>query len=356
MSVTILVPTYRRPYFLKRTLTSIAKQSYDDFIVHILDDASGDETGEVAQAFAVQDSRFVYHCNETNIGNFNNLSHGLGLVNTSYFCYLADDDLWLPGFLEKAVKAMERNHQAACYGGTSIYIDECGIPFRFSGPGEFEGLLYPPKGLVHLLEKGWPQQVATLYRSEVLKEIGGISPILSFDLDYLVRISSIFPVYFSSRVSGFYTISSSSVSGSRTISLMSKEWQSIRDRITTNKKIATNIKNKIVDEWDHRMPYELRIIIFTSLKRGDIEDAKEGLRLLRQYRFLWFTPAICLAIVLAGLSGIFCRMIQWLFKQREILFIYIRKMIFKMKYHNVYPEYWLAEDLTKIIRIENQSR
>ncbi len=47
--ITTVIPTYRRPLLLRRAVLSVLKQSHPHFIVHILDNASGDDTEQVAR-------------------------------------------------------------------------------------------------------------------------------------------------------------------------------------------------------------------------------------------------------------------------------------------------------------------
>jgi glycosyltransferase involved in cell wall biosynthesis len=345
--VTIIVPTYRRPVMLKRVLTSIKKQTYEDFIVYILDNASGDETNNIASDFVHRDSRFRYLCHKTNIGSINNCSYGFKLVNTPYFCYLADDDLWLPNFLEEAVKRMEEYPEAGFFGGICVCVDDKGIPYLFSGPDGLNGYFRPPEGACLLWEKGWPQQSAVLYRSEVLKTIGNISPILSFDLDYLTRIASRFPVIFSSFPLAFFTISQNSLSSSRSVKLIKEEWDYIKNEVGKSE-MPYVFKKRILQFWERRLPYQLRTMTMSSLMKGDISDAKYCVELLKhQPVFVWTTPIIKIAVDLADINNFTRRLVRLFFKYRMKVFTTIRKIIFYVKYRYNKPIYWWCGKLTK---------
>lgn len=56
--VSVVVPIYNTAAYLTECLSSIASQSFPDFEVWMIDDGSTDQSGEIAQAFAEQDSRF----------------------------------------------------------------------------------------------------------------------------------------------------------------------------------------------------------------------------------------------------------------------------------------------------------
>ena len=64
--VTVIIPTYRRPEFLYRAIASVLAQTYKDFDLLVIDDASQDATREVVGRIA--DERMRYFQNEVNVG------------------------------------------------------------------------------------------------------------------------------------------------------------------------------------------------------------------------------------------------------------------------------------------------
>ncbi|MDI6642113.1 MAG: glycosyltransferase family 2 protein, partial [Elusimicrobiota bacterium] len=339
---------YRRPVMLKRALNSIINQTYDNFIVYVIDNASGDETASIVDPFAQNDSRIKYYCHLNNIGAINNCIYGFGMVKTPYFCYLADDDFWLPDFLKEAVNSMNKYPDAGFFGAASICITENGIPYLFSGMGNLNGYFLPPEGACLVWEKGWPQQSAVLYRNEVLRTVGNISHILGFDLDYLTRIASRFPIVLSFHPLAFFTINQRSLSSSRSVKLIKKEWDYIRNKIEKNEYLSYTFKKRILQFWGRRLPYQVRMMTMLSLIKGDISDAKYGVELLKhQPVFVWTTPIIKIAVDLADINNFTRRLVGVFFKYRMKVFTAIRKIIFFVKYRYNKPVYWWCRKLTK---------
>ena len=60
-SISVVVPTYKRPALLGRAVRSILDQSLQDFEVIVVDDASGDDTEEAVAAFSDPRVRYVRH-------------------------------------------------------------------------------------------------------------------------------------------------------------------------------------------------------------------------------------------------------------------------------------------------------
>lgn len=109
--ISILVTTYNRKDLLKRAMASIFRQTYQDYELIIIDDASTDDTYDLIQSYT--DKRIVYYRNERNWG----AAHGdrihikrfLEMAKGDYFIYLCDDDYWIPDdLLERQLKYFEK--------------------------------------------------------------------------------------------------------------------------------------------------------------------------------------------------------------------------------------------------------
>jgi len=104
----IILPTYNRASFLPRAIDSVLSQSYEDFELLIIDDASTDNT----QACVLQysDSRICYLKNETNQERCRSRNRGIQMAQGTYICFLDSDDYHLPNHLETLHKAIISNN------------------------------------------------------------------------------------------------------------------------------------------------------------------------------------------------------------------------------------------------------
>lgn len=90
--LSLCIPTYNRAHLLEKCLASISKQVGNNPKVEvvIVDNASNDNTGSVANAYASQYNNVVYFKNETNIGGDNNFIRALHLATGKYLKLLND--------------------------------------------------------------------------------------------------------------------------------------------------------------------------------------------------------------------------------------------------------------------------
>jgi len=200
--ITTVIPTYRRPLLLKRAITSVLAQNYRDFEVHVYDNASGDDTQEVAQQFASRDSRVKYFCHPRNIGLIQNFAYGIRHVESPFFNLLSDDDVLLPNFFETAVSALNRAPTAMLFVGTLVEMDGYRKLRSVQYAQLREGLHHPPEAFFSVLNSGPNTWTSTLFRREVATSLGGLDERLGLpaDIDFELRAMARYPLVAGSRV------------------------------------------------------------------------------------------------------------------------------------------------------------
>jgi glycosyltransferase involved in cell wall biosynthesis len=104
-AVTIAIPTYNRSWGLSRAIDSVLAQTYGDFELVIVDDASTDKTETLARSYA--DSRIRYHRQPQNVGMVANWGACVNLARGRFLVFLADDDRLEPEFLANRVIVLE---------------------------------------------------------------------------------------------------------------------------------------------------------------------------------------------------------------------------------------------------------
>ncbi len=165
--VTIGVPVYNSESLLQQCLENLAAQTFTDFKVIILDNASSDGTATIARAFADRDRRFEYRCQPRNVGAKQNFADVLEMADTPYFMWRADDDLSDAYFVQETVRLLDAAPQAALAVGQAAY-EKNGrtriTPFPHRWPLE-PAFLYR----IRLLIRSRASWIYALFRTEELK-------------------------------------------------------------------------------------------------------------------------------------------------------------------------------------------
>lgn len=120
------MPAYNAEKFIGESLNSIIKQTYDDWLVYVLDDASNDSTNKIVRDYAKKDPRIFLFKNDINLGISRTRNKLLKLVKTKYIAWLDSDDISMPNRLLSQIIFLEKNDSVFGLGGSRIIIDEAG--------------------------------------------------------------------------------------------------------------------------------------------------------------------------------------------------------------------------------------
>ncbi len=104
--VSVVVSAYQKAQFLPRTLQSVLDQTFQDFEAIVVDDGSTDDTHEIVENFAKNDSRVKYIYQE-NQGPGSARNTGIRAAQADLVALLDGDDAWLPDKLEHQVRIMD---------------------------------------------------------------------------------------------------------------------------------------------------------------------------------------------------------------------------------------------------------
>lgn len=182
--IAILMPVYKVPVqFLRRTIDSVINQTHGNWELCIVDDFSQDEDIAAALAdYAARDSRIKVSFASKNLGIAGASNMALSMIESRYFCLLDHDDLLTCDALECFARTL-----IDAPGTDVIYSDECKIDENdvvqdvFVKPDWDPFLLHNSMYIGHL----------TLYRTEIVRNIGGFRSDydLSQDYDLALRVT-----------------------------------------------------------------------------------------------------------------------------------------------------------------------
>jgi teichuronic acid biosynthesis glycosyltransferase TuaG len=126
-TVSVIMPTFRGGSNLISAVKSVLRQTYPDWELVIVDDASPDDTWETICRYMRDDPRVVGVRQEKNGGPARARNAGLRIATGRYVAFLDSDDLWLPEKLERQVKFMQESGAALSFTWYER-IDNSGLP------------------------------------------------------------------------------------------------------------------------------------------------------------------------------------------------------------------------------------
>lgn len=191
--VSICVPTIGRVEYLSAALQSLREQTYENYEVIVLDNASGPEAQSVLTEFVANNSNArILRVNER-VPMFANFNRGIRAAVGEYVVFFHDDDHYDSRFLDAHVTMLEANPQAAFAGSNWNMINSEGrVTVRrrlIRKTGTWNG-----RDFIERLVRRGRSELATpalVFRREVVKTCGFDErcPIHWGDFTILMRIA-----------------------------------------------------------------------------------------------------------------------------------------------------------------------
>lgn len=124
-SVSVLLASYRSPW-LGESIASVVAQTFDEWELLVLDDASDPGARDTVASF--DDSRIRYLHNPSTLGPARNHARGIAEAAGSRIAIINHDDVWEPNFLSALTNALERaDDPPVAAFGDHVVIDEDGV-------------------------------------------------------------------------------------------------------------------------------------------------------------------------------------------------------------------------------------
>lgn len=116
--VDVVIPCYKYGHYLRGCVESVLSQEEVDVRVLILDDASPDNTPEVAAALVREDNRVEYRRHSANRGHIDTYNEGLlEWATGDYALLISADDLLAPRALGRAARVMDAHPEVGLVHG-----------------------------------------------------------------------------------------------------------------------------------------------------------------------------------------------------------------------------------------------
>lgn len=107
--ISVIMLTYNREKYIARSIEAILAQTYRQFEFVIVDNGSSDQSGTIADEYALRDSRIkVLHIEKSSIGHGRNI--GIANATGEYIAFVDDDDVAAPDMLEFLDRLVQENH------------------------------------------------------------------------------------------------------------------------------------------------------------------------------------------------------------------------------------------------------
>lgn len=121
--VDVVIPNYNYGRYLGICVRSVLSQDIENLRVLIIDNASTDDSADVARALAAEDARVELLLRPVNKGQHASFNDGIDWASGDYFVLLCSDDFIVPGALRRALAIMETDPTIAFSYGRDVAVN-----------------------------------------------------------------------------------------------------------------------------------------------------------------------------------------------------------------------------------------
>jgi len=199
----VVIPTYNCAGFLRKALTSVLSQTYQDFEIIVVDNSSTDNTDSVLKSFSKGKLNAIKVKNNGIIARSRNV--GINKAKGQWIAFLDSDDIWHESKLEEVHKAIIQNTDAIlfCHDEWKVVNGDKKNRLRY-GPAVnnmYEKLLFIGNRV---------STSAVCVRKNIAIDSGGFSEkkefVTSEDYEYWIRLAQVGKFYFINEALGEYHI------------------------------------------------------------------------------------------------------------------------------------------------------
>ena len=126
MKLAVILPAYNAENFIAECLESLLNQTFSDFCILAVNDASTDNTGKILEDYAAKDTRLrVYHFSE-NQGEPAVMQFAMDMLNymnVEYVARMDADDICVPHRFEKQVQYLDEHPEIDILGSNALLFN-----------------------------------------------------------------------------------------------------------------------------------------------------------------------------------------------------------------------------------------
>ena len=172
--VSIVIPSFNQARFLRAAVDSVLAQDHPRLEVWVVDGGSTDGSVEILRGYGDR----IRFTSERDRGQADAINRGFARATGSIVAWLNSDDVYLPGAVRTAVRALEAEPRAAMVYGEGEIIDEAGrVLAPFIHTRSFDLWILVNAGDFIL-------QPAVFMRASALRAVGGLDETLHYGLDW----------------------------------------------------------------------------------------------------------------------------------------------------------------------------
>lgn len=220
--VSIITPCFNSSSHISKTIDSVLKQTYPNWELIVVNDASTDDSLDLLSDYAEKETRIKILTNDKNSGPAVSRNNGIDVAQGKFIAFLDSDDVWASEKLQKQVEFMLNNNYSLSFS-EYILLDE-----KDNIIGQKKGLPYR-LNYKKLLESNYIGCLTAMYDAEKLGKVYMPNILKRQDYGLWLKILKMIDyAYCIKEPLAYYRVRTSSVSSNK-INLIKYNWKLFRE-------------------------------------------------------------------------------------------------------------------------------
>lgn len=236
--ISVVMPVYNGEKYIKESIESVLKQTFQDFELIIVNDASTDRTREIIDEYAQKDARIKIINNETNQKLPHSLNIGFEACKGEYYTWTSDDNIYYEDAFKVMFNLLKTKPHIDFVFAREEYIDEYGKKI---------GLQIDPKDLDELYCKS-VMSGCFMYKKIIHETLNGydVTKFLIEDYDFFRRAYINYKFEYIPQTLYSYRRHSGSLSETRMVDVRKRKIDLLEESL--KEELPENIRVKIYRE------------------------------------------------------------------------------------------------------------
>jgi glycosyltransferase involved in cell wall biosynthesis len=214
-TVSVFIPAYNAEEYLEETIRGVLAQTFQDWELIVVNNASMDSTGEIIQRLASEfrDPRIRILANSATLPAPDNWNVGLRYAKGEFLKMICADDIPTQDSLERQVKVLQSNPSLVVASGSRTIINSKG-KVLFTRSGIRKTGFYAGREMIRRCIMAGTNiigdPVNVMWRRSAMEKVGLFDPTVVYctDIEYWLRLLSVGDLYYDTEPTGFYRIHS----------------------------------------------------------------------------------------------------------------------------------------------------
>lgn len=255
--ISVIMPAYNAEKFIAESIESVLNQSFEDFELLVVNDASTDGTEKIVCGFLEKDSRVYLLQNNKGKGVSGGINTGLERARGRYIARADADDINRSYRFEKQIQYLEANPNIDLLGGGYAPFNEKGHRLDIFHPTLCVEIAW------RFVSNSFFCHPTVMFRREVFEKLGGYPNVEAEDFSYFSRVTRSFQC------------------ANLPVILIDYRESLTNRSFSAAEKIAQSVKQQSMENFRYYVGDEKYAELFFRYQNGNNFHWKDGVKILR---------------------------------------------------------------------------